>query len=52
MEEESVRNFCPSTLSLSLANSPLFYYFLRQQFDLKEAVFRVKIYNDKTESLY
>ena len=52
MEEESFRNFCPSTLSLSLANSPLFYYFLRQQFDLKEAVFRVKIYKHKAESLH
>jgi len=39
-------------LTLSFVNSLIFYYSLRHQFDLKETVFDVKIYNNKAESLY
>ena len=40
VEQEPLPICYPSTLSL------------RQKFDVKEAVFRVKIYNNKTENLY
>ena len=40
MEEETSPICHPSDISL------------RQKFDLKEAVFRAKIYNNKTASLY
>ncbi len=52
MEEEPVRNFYSSTLSLSFVNSPIFYYPLRHQFDLKATIFHAKICNNKTESLH